>query len=146
MTFSPGKWTLRPNPRKLKATPIGPGRARTHGTPVVALTPTGVKEKVRRPGTVDCTLYMKIQPYVIPTPSGIDNRWYQEEDLMDPREVASPAPILMLKRTRRVGGHTSLRKNALHALSVRTQPARVMPIGGISWLTTTTFLLPSTAR
>ncbi len=36
-------------------------------------------------------LYPKIQPYVIPTPSGIDNGWYQEEDLMDPREVALPA-------------------------------------------------------
>ncbi len=35
-------------------------------------------------------LYPKIQPYVIPTPSGIDNGGCQEEDLMDPREVASP--------------------------------------------------------
>ncbi len=36
-------------------------------------------------------LYPKIQPYVIPAPSGIDNGWYREEHLMDPREVASPA-------------------------------------------------------
>ncbi len=36
-------------------------------------------------------LYPKVWPYVIPTPSGIDNGWYQEEDLMDPREVALPA-------------------------------------------------------
>ena len=36
-------------------------------------------------------MYPKIQPYVIPIPSGIDNGRYREEDLMDPREVASPA-------------------------------------------------------
>ncbi len=36
-------------------------------------------------------LYPKIQPYVIPTPTGTNDGWYQWEDLMDPREVASPA-------------------------------------------------------
>ncbi len=30
-------------------------------------------------------LYPKVQPYAILTPSRIDNGWYQEEDLMDPR-------------------------------------------------------------
>ena len=38
-----------------------------------------------------CRLYPKVRPYVIPTPSGIDNGCYQEEDLMDPREVTLPA-------------------------------------------------------
>ncbi len=36
-------------------------------------------------------LYPKISPYMIPTPTGVDNRWYQEEDLMNPREVAPPS-------------------------------------------------------
>ncbi len=36
-------------------------------------------------------LYPKVWPYIFPTPPGIDNGWYQEEDLMDPREVALPA-------------------------------------------------------
>ncbi len=36
-------------------------------------------------------LYPKILPYVIPTPTGVDNMWFREEDLIDPREVASPA-------------------------------------------------------
>ncbi len=34
--------------------------------------------------------YPKILPYVIPTEQ-VQNRWYQGEDLMDPRKVASPA-------------------------------------------------------
>ncbi len=36
-------------------------------------------------------LYPQVRPYVIPVPTGIDNGWYQREDLMDPFEVASPA-------------------------------------------------------
>ncbi len=36
-------------------------------------------------------LYPKLRPYMIPVPSGIDNGWYQAEDLMDTREVALPA-------------------------------------------------------
>ncbi len=36
-------------------------------------------------------MYPKIMPYIIPTPTGVENRWFPQEDLMDPREVASPA-------------------------------------------------------
>ncbi len=37
-----------------------------------------------------CCMYPKILPYLIPTPTQIQNRWYREEDLMDPCEAASP--------------------------------------------------------
>ncbi len=36
-------------------------------------------------------MYPKILPYLIPTPTQIQNRWYREKDLMDPCEAASPA-------------------------------------------------------
>ncbi len=36
-------------------------------------------------------LYPKVRPYTVPAPARIDSGWYQGEDLMDPREVASPA-------------------------------------------------------
>ncbi len=37
-------------------------------------------------------LYPKVRPYAVPTPARIDSGWYQGEDVMDPSEVASPAP------------------------------------------------------
>ncbi len=55
-TFSPRKWTLRSSPQRLKVTPIGPWRARTHGTSVMVLTLIGAKEQVRRPCAIDCIL------------------------------------------------------------------------------------------
>ncbi len=36
-------------------------------------------------------MYPEILPYLIPTADHVHNRWYREEDLMDPRSVASPA-------------------------------------------------------
>ncbi len=36
-------------------------------------------------------LYLQVQPYAISVPPGIDNGSYLMEDLMDPRDVASPA-------------------------------------------------------
>ncbi len=36
-------------------------------------------------------MYPKILSYMIPTPTETENRWYREEDLMDPREAAPPA-------------------------------------------------------
>ncbi len=36
-------------------------------------------------------LYPKVRPFVIPIQSRIDNDWYQEEDMMDSRDVAPPA-------------------------------------------------------
>ncbi len=35
-------------------------------------------------------MFPKILPYLIPTPTRIQNRWFLEDDLMDPREAASP--------------------------------------------------------
>ncbi len=36
-------------------------------------------------------LYPKVWPYMVPVYQDIDNGWYQEEDLMDPNDVAPPA-------------------------------------------------------
>ncbi len=38
-----------------------------------------------------CRMYPKILPHLISTADQVQNQWHREEDLMDPRRVASPA-------------------------------------------------------
>ncbi len=55
LTLSPMIWTLLPSTRSLRDTPVGPWRAKIHGTAVTILTPRGAKGRTRRLSVVDCT-------------------------------------------------------------------------------------------
>ncbi len=64
-------------------------------------------------------LYPKVPPYVIPVPPRINSGWYQKEDLMDPREVASPA-----RRVGRLNVDGSIGGDKGHSLPPR-RPGRL---------------------